>query len=171
MKKQGILLLFILLVLPGAVGAKDYEQRKVLTDVVTVSPTDHLQVSHRWGNVTLVPTDRAEVSYQTVITAKSANPEEIQRMLEEFSVDFSKNQHTVTYTLKRKSNDNLSGNWTIDLTLYLPASLSLDIHNKFGNTTIPDMTGETKVKTEHGLLRTGRLNGRSNEIDHRFGDA
>ncbi|HYH15566.1 MAG TPA: hypothetical protein VD794_10110 [Flavisolibacter sp.] len=172
MKKQRLLSnLFILFTFSsGIASAQEKEKKKYeffkerdFTQSYTVSGDDRLSLSNQFGKIEIKTWAKNEVKVDVHIATSSTVKEANDERFENIEIKHGKTGSTVYFTTemdgKKKTEYKGSQSNTIDIdyVVYMPANTALTVKNKFGKTTIPDITGRTNIEQEFGELVAGRL--------------
>lgn len=189
MKKIHVLLsnvLLVTLLLSNAALAqkKKYEFAKdrSISQTYSASGNDKLTISNQFGNVVVRTWSRNEVKVDIKIEVSSTHQEDVDEMFDKIDVDHGKNGSNIYFkTTMEKNKDknkeqrkNHSGSRSnsinIDYEISMPANLTLDLDNKFGKTTLPDLEGRVDIDQQFGDLHAGRLS-RPGKVTVQFGSA
>ena len=156
----------------------DYEKSRSITQTYTANGNDKLSISNQFGQVVVKTWSRNEVKVDIKIEVSSTVKEEAEDMFERIDVDHSKNGSNIVFKTtmdknKEKRDKNYgshSNSINIDYEVSMPANLTLDLENKFGKTSLPDLQGDVTVLQEFGDLETGKLSN-PNKVTVKFGSA
>ena len=169
LKVYSTFLLFSLLLSSTVSASNDpkVEKKKTYNKSYTVSGSDKISFDNRFGKLKINTWDKNEVKVEVIITAKANSEERAQIILDHITIQDSKNGSGVSFKTKL---DDEKRNWSkgdkdkysnegfdIDYDVYLPGRNTLDAHNEFGETEIPDYPGEITIETKFGSLTTGKL--------------
>lgn len=159
----------LFLLLPSSVFAKPEEVEKTIEKTFTVEKTANLIISNQFGKVDLIQHDKNTVEVVVKITVEAGNEEKSLRKLEEIDIEFSASPNSVAMkTSFGKGKNNFNGSFQIDYTVKAPASMTLDLHNQFGDVFIGEWKGNTAITVEYGNLTVGKLMSDLNEVTLEF---
>jgi hypothetical protein len=189
MKKIHVLLsnaLIVALLLSSVAFAQDnkkyeFAKDRSISQTYSASGSDKLSINNQFGNVTIRTWSRNEVKVDIKIEVSSTNKEDAEEMFDRIDVTHSKNGGNISFKTtmensreKQRNKDNdgksRSNSIHIDYEVSMPAGLDLDLENRFGKTTLPDLQGKVDVDQQFGNLEAGRLSN-ANKITVKFGGA
>ncbi len=152
----------------------EFAHERTISQSYAVSTNDKLDIENQFGNVNIKTWNRNEVKVDIKIEVSSNVKEAAQQIFDNINVEHGKNGNVVKFETdlhakdgkgyKGKHNNSMS----IDYEVMMPASLQLDLENKFGKTTLPDLQGKVNVQQEFGDLYAGKLSN-PEKIEVRFG--
>ena len=163
------------------------EKSKSYSKSYSVSSGDKLQINNTWGKVTVNTWTKNEVKVDVQMKAYADEEDDAQKLLDKISIADSKENSLVSFktNVERTSNNSGSntfvvGTWfsggkkhvtkmEINYVVYMPAKSQLDITNKFGNVTLPDLSGKVSINLSYGALISQDLN--NPDVKVSFGDA
>ncbi|HYC27749.1 MAG TPA: hypothetical protein VEB42_03020 [Chitinophagaceae bacterium] len=156
----------------------DYEKSRSISQTYPANGNDKLTISNQFGQVTVKTWSRNEVKVDIRIEVSSTVKEEAEDMFERIDVDHGKDGGNIYFKTdmeknkekKDKNYGNHSNSINIDYEVSMPANLTLDLENKFGKTTIPDLQGDVDIQQEFGDLEAGRLSN-PRKVTVKFGSA
>jgi hypothetical protein len=162
------------------------ERTKSYTKSYSVDGNDKLQINNTYGKVTVNTWTKNEVKVEVQIKAYADEDDEAQKLLDNISITDSKENSLVSFktNIERTSNGttNTFGTWfssgksrtrkmEVNYVVYMPAKSQLDITNRFGAVTLPDLSGKVSVNLSYGNLVGQQLTNPDNEISVKFGEA
>lgn len=166
------LLLGILLALPTM--AQNHRASKDISEKYDVGSSDEVEISNRYGNVTINTWNKREVAVNVKIEAWGKNEEQAQTILDRINVRHAKNGNTISFhteieskSWKDMNNDDKKG-FEINFTINMPDDLTLDLSNKYGRINMPDYKGKLELSVAYGRVTTGELLGDDNEISVKY---
>lgn len=184
MKRIVPLLSFVVLLLSGAgeVWAQhqskkkkfEYAHERTISQSYPASSSDVLDIESQFGQVNIKTWNRNEVKVDVKIEVSADVKEAADLLFENIDVQHSKKGNKIYFKtiLNKKNGKGYRGkhnsNMSIDYEVMMPANLALDIENKFGNTTLPDLTGKVNISQEFGNLSAGKLSN-PGSIEVKFG--
>ena len=137
-----------------------------------------LNVDNQFGNVKVITWDKNEIKVDIHIEASSNVKEIADKTFEKMDVEDSQQGKNINFkTVFNKNNkeektscNNCKSNMSIDYTVQLPASTTLNIENSFGGIDIPDYNGTVSLTSKFGHLNAGKLS-KPEKIAVEFGKA
>lgn len=188
MKKIHVLLsnvLLVALLLSSAVYAQEkkyeFEKTRSITQTYSASNSDKLSISNQFGKVVVKTWAKNEVKVDIKIEISSTIKEDAEELFDKIDVIHSKSGSNISFKTtmeknkdKEKREQNRKGSYSntihIDYEVNMPAGITLDLDNKFGKTTLPDLTGRVDIEQQFGDLEAGKLSNPGN-ITVKFGSA
>lgn len=181
MKRIVPLLSFVALLLGAAdtqaqQPKKKYEfaHERTISQSYTVSSNDKLDIENQFGSVNIKTWNRNEVKVDIRIEVSSNVKEAAEKIFSNIDVTHKKSGNNVYFKTELNTKDEKgykgkhNNNMSIDYEVMMPANLNLDVENKFGKTTLPDLQGKVNITQEFGNLYAGKLSQPGN-IEVRFG--
>ena len=166
--KITITTLLIILVL-GMKGANINEYTRVIKKEFTVNPDAQLTVSNKFGKIHCTNWDKNLVTIEVKVIVEATNDNTAAKLLEKINVNFS---NTVSLVEAVTVFDDLktSGRtrFQVDYTIYLPASMSIDLTNKFGDIYLNEAGGKAKINLSYGSLDINKLSNSDNLLELKF---
>ena len=171
---------FIALLLPAMVVAGPekfkgkYTKEKNLQKEYTVNASAALKIENSYGNIDIVTWNENRTSIVVSIKTNGNDENEVQKKLNEISVEFSGNGSLVTAkTIFNESKSNWSwfGSKTnnvsmeINYVVKIPVTNSVNLTNNYGNISINKLKGTAKIKCDYGQLIIGELLGENNQLN------
>lgn len=154
---------------------KKYEfvKSKSVNKSYNVSSSDKLNIQNSFGKVEVHTWNKNEIKVDVSVEVSANTNELAQKILDKISVVDVQSGKEISFKTSVNNINNSKGeksSMSIDYSIYMPATNSLQIKNEFGATTIPDFRGEVDLTSKFGSLTTGNLpNVKS--IDVEFGKA
>jgi hypothetical protein len=161
---------------------KKYEHAKsrTITQSYNVSSGDKLSLKNQFGKVVVKTWTRNEVKVDIKIEVTSNVAEMAQEMFDNIDVKHGKDGNSVYFKTimdknkdkedKKREGKNYNNTINIDYEVNMPANLALDVENRFGNLTLPDLTGAVDIEQQFGNLYAGKLSD-PKKVSVRFGSA
>lgn len=179
MKLQFRLLLFIAL-LPGLMLALNdplngkHTKEKKIERSFDVNKSALLKIENRFGNVDITTWNQNKIEITVIVTTNGNNEQEVQRRLDEITVEFSGSKSEVTAMTKIGSSKgswsifgNRSGNvnMKINYTVKMPVANSLNLKNNYGAINLNKINGDTNITCNYGTFILGELLGSNNTLN------
>lgn len=167
------MLLVLFCSVSGWAAKQESIKKKEINKSFNVGKNDILQVDNRYGNITVTHWSKSEVSIRVVIEAKARNEEKAQDIIDRVNIRMEKMGNTVSaVTSLRSQNGNNGGNqsFTINYYVNMPAELTCDLTQKYGNIIMPENNkGKCSLYVKYGNLNGGNFTGPLN-IDVQYGN-
>ena len=170
------------------VTVQDSEPLKVKTfsKSFSLDKNDKVNLSNQYGSITIKTWDKNEIKVDADIKAYANNDEEAQKLLDDASINATKNGDLVSF--KTIINDHSSSGWgywgsgnkngkkwrrevKVYITVYMPSSNSLTVSQSYGNIMMDNFSGPTSLKVQYGNLTVGNLTNNNNYIVVGYGRA
>lgn len=148
-----------------------------------INRSDKVTLSNQYGSMTIKIWDKNEIKIDADIKAYAKTEEEAQKLLDQVSINATKDGDGVTF--KTDMGDR-NGNWgssvkngkvlwrkevKVHMVVYMPASNALTASQTYGNLTIDDFNGPTSLKVQYGNLIANDLGNNNNYISVQYGRA
>jgi hypothetical protein len=150
------------------------EREKRITKSYTVSANDKLSIENEFGAVNISTWDKNEVSVEILVKSNAKSESKAQEILESVSISDTKTGGAIYLKTILKSGSYRTGkqSLTIDYKVNMPSTLQLSVVNKFGNVSLPSLTGQLQLKVSYGSIKALKLTGpQEKRIEVSFGSA
>jgi hypothetical protein len=161
------------------------EKNKAYTKSYVIGATDKIAIDNQFGKVTVNTWAKNEVKVDVEIKADGDNDAEAQKILDKVTIKDGKEGEGVSFKTDIERNDDDNNNWgswdedgkshvkrvVVNYTVYMPAKNALSISNRFGDVTVPDLSGKLSFDLKFTNLTAKDLSNPLNEINMKFGDA
>ncbi|MBD1393613.1 hypothetical protein [Mucilaginibacter glaciei] len=148
------------------------EKIKNYSKSYSVDGNDVLQISNKFGNVTVNTWNKNEFKVDVQMKFSSDNESNVNDMMEGSSVSDSKSGNVVSFRTAIGDANNGQGNkhqnMSIDYKIYMPASNAINISNQFGVITLPNLSGKTTIRLQFGNLIAQQLTNTQNDVSISF---
>ncbi len=172
---QSFATLFIFLAsgLLANINADEWTEKVVADKKFEINKNAKLVVDHEFGNVRCTNWDKNSISIKVTVKAKTTDAQKAEKLINNVIVDLTGNKDKVTVEceLNQKDSKNKNISVNIDLEIFMPSTISLELENKFGTAYIESVSGPTKITSEYGSLEIGSLSNSDNELEVMFGEA
>lgn len=157
----------------------EFEKTRSISQTYPANGNDKLSISNQFGQVVIKTWSHNEVKVDIKITVSSTVKEEADDLYERIDVEHEKSGNNISFKTtmgknKEKQKDKNYGNHSnsinIDYEVSMPASIALNLKNKFGKSVLPDLQGTVNIEQQFGDLETGKLSN-PNEVTVKFGSA
>ncbi|MGY4538057.1 hypothetical protein ACVW0P_002477 [Mucilaginibacter sp. UYNi724] len=149
------------------------EKVKNYSKSYSVNGNDVLQISNSFGKIVVNTWAKNEFKVDVQMKFGSEDEDYVKNMINGSGISDSKNGSIVSFktNLARNNGSNGNNHMEINYTVYMPAGNAVDITNRFGNVTLPDLNGKATLHVSYGTLNAQQLLANDNDIRIRFGDA
>lgn len=136
---------------------KEFHREKVPTDNTT------LAVINKYGSVVTETWGEKNIVIDVTVKVEHPSAEKAQKLLNMIEVKFTESEGNLTAetvfkedfsSVSWKGNDNT---FSINYNIKMPASINLDVNNKYGNTVIDEVAGLTNLVVKYGDLSVSKL--------------
>ena len=150
------------------------DREKKIIKNYSVSNNDKLNIENEYGQVTVNTWDKNEVNVEVTVMSNAGTESKTQEILESVNISETRAGGSIYLkTLIRASNFKAGkSSLKVNYNISVPAWLSMNIVNKFGNVYLPSLTGNLQLKVTYGNIKAGKLLGSSEKrIEVSFGAA
>jgi hypothetical protein len=136
---------------------KEYHREKATT------ANTALTVINKFGSVITETWDQDNIVIDITVKVEHPSADKAQKLLEMITVEFTEQGDNLTAeTVFSKDFSSFSwrgsnNNFSINYNIKMPAYISLDVTNKYGNTVIDEVSGPTKLNSKYGDLSVHKL--------------
>jgi len=175
------LTIFALVVNINATNLQEFT--KEMEETFTVAEGSKLQIVNKYGNIHLDTWNKNEVNIAVTIKVKTSSQSKADQIFEIINISLGKEGNkTYGITELNEHNNNSgwwdrlfssyeSGNYEIIYKVKFPASIQLDITNKYGHIYHNNpTTGDVEIENKYGNIYAADIEG-DLEIDLGYGDA
>jgi len=145
--------------------------KKVIKKEFPVQQDAKLKLNNLFGDITCTIWDKNEIAVEVTISVETSSEQTAEKIFSKVDIYSNSSESYVDVATKLAKNMNSSGNFSIDYQVMMPASVSLDLTNKFGDVMIQELFAKSSIKVEYGKASLGRLNHGDNLLDIAFGGA
>jgi hypothetical protein len=180
MKSQSKLL-FILFLLPAMLFASNephkgkYTKEKKIKKEYTVNANAGLHVDNSYGNIEITTWNENRTVIEVHILTNGNDEAEVQKRLEEITVEFSGNGSLVSAKTKFGNKKDSSWNFwgkknknisiEVNYSIKLPVTNSVDLDNNYGAINLNRLEGNAKINCDYGQLIIGELMADNNYLN------
>jgi hypothetical protein len=146
-------------------GQKQKEKYEFVKEK-TISKTypssgNKLSIENSFGTVKFVASSKNEIKVDIRVETSSNNEGLASQLLNAISVSDKHEGNDIVFktSIKTDKNDckNCKSSMRIDYEVSLPVTVALKVANSFGDTQIPDYTGQLAVTSKFGSVTAGKL--------------
>ncbi len=158
----------------------DSMKSKTFSKSYSIDRNDKLNLSNQFGSITIKTWAKNEIRVDGDLKSYASTDADAQKLLDQTNISSSKDGDEVIFKTTFPDDNQNWGNgsrngkrWRrevkVNLTVYVPASISLTLSQKYGNITMDDFSGPTSLKVEFGDLIGGNLNNSNNYVSVKYG--
>jgi hypothetical protein len=158
--KSGTLFILSLFLISFTLSAE--EVTKEFHKEYTAGAGTTLEISNRYGDVSVQSWDKDQVVIDVKVTVEMPNREKAEKNLSYIDVQFSEGENLISAKTVIDDNFNFTGwgdsrKFSIDYTVRMPAATALTLANKYGNTKIDELHGLVNLDIKYGNITAGKL--------------
>lgn len=139
---------------------------KTITEEFDIRADGTVQITNRYGDIDVQTWDQSRVQIEVTITVDSRNQQEANESFERIQVNFDNSPSHVsaateisTITGWKKWFDSSSDKFEIDYVIRVPATVELELDNKYGDIYVMRMENDADIVLKYGNLRLDGFNG------------
>ncbi len=178
MKKIGLKLLIIFLVLPQLLLAADkkgkYKKTKIVQQTYEVGDEGTVRIINEYGDINVVTWNENKVDIAVRITVDGNDMEKVINRLDHIQVDIRREGNQVVAKTDVESirsswnffswGSSNNVNFKIRYEVKMPANFDLNINNDYGNIYIDRLEGSLTLNADYGQFVIGELLNNQNKI-------
>ena len=149
-----------------------YEKTKTYQRNFDVAPNALLLLDNRYGSIEVVESKTAKVSIDVVVRVWGNQMSSIEDKLDEIFVDITGSKTRVSAVT---SIGNTQWNWSfwknnsisyeINYVVHAPATMNMEVSQKYGDITVARSTNALKIVCAYGNIDLGQISGEANRIE------
>lgn len=159
----------------------DAERTKNFTKTFSVDNGDKVNLNNQYGAMVIKTWDRKEVKVDIEIKAFSNSDNDVQKLIDEVSIDANKSGDQVSVKTNMSDRNGNYGRrskngvttWRreikVNYVVYMPAANALTAQQQYGSIDLGDLSGPTSLKVQYGNLTAGNLTNSNNYIYVQYG--
>jgi len=145
---------------------------KVLADkTFEVNKDAQLLIDHEFGNVNIQNWDKNSISIKVTVHIESNSDEQAQKILSRIQLNISGDKTKVSSVCSLANSSNNKTSFSIDIEVFMPKTINLQLKHKFGAAYIETVEGTAKIKSEYGSVQVKSLLNNDSKLDVSFGSA
>lgn len=149
------------------------ESERKINKTFQVSNNAQLQVSNKYGNITIVTWNKNEINFDVQIIGRANRPEDAKQMADRVDIRFTQTGNMILaetiFNEIRNIRSNNQGS-EVHYTISLPSSVTMDLNNKYGNIQLENTPQPFTCDVKYGNLWANQLTGRKNQIVCKYGN-
>jgi len=162
-------LLLIFILFPGRSSAHD-DYTKVIKKEYTVNPNAQVILENKFGQIHCNNWDKNMVSIEIRITVTASSLEKANKLLDLVNIASEGSPSKVeTRTVFDKEGFSGNSKVNVDYTVNMPATVELNLTNKFGDVFLNELSGKGNFNIAYGNVEINKLMNSNNVIDIKFG--
>jgi hypothetical protein len=163
--KSGVLLFSALLLtttISAQTASKEYHKQ------YTQGPGATLDISNKYGDVTVETSDQNQVTIDVKVTVELPNKERAEKLLSYIDVQFSEGQNLISAKTVIDEKFNFTGwagesrRFSINYNIKMRTGINFTMSNRYGNTELEEIGGLVNLDIKYGNLTADALT-RGNE--------
>jgi hypothetical protein len=166
--KRIIFTLLLSATLP-ALYATSKEYKREITKEFEVGSAPSLHISNKFGNIRIIEGTENKIMFKIEITGNGETETVARQNAESVTVDFSRQGDRISAETVLKSINCSSCGRTIHYVVVAPASVTMNLENKYGNIHLDNAVKPLKVDLKYGNIQANSLT--SAVIDLKYGAA
>ncbi|TSA26314.1 MAG: hypothetical protein D4R67_08065 [Bacteroidetes bacterium] len=166
------LLFFILLVYSPVLNASQKEGiKKVIKKEFQVTPDTRLRLDNSFGDITCKLWDQKIVVVEVTISVGTRSESEADKIFSRIDIGFRESEAQIDVKTNLVKGMQAKGHFSIDYLVRMPASVPLELINKFGDVLIDELQAKSAIRVEYGKASIGKLANGDNLLEVSFGAA
>ncbi|MFH1159647.1 MAG: DUF4097 family beta strand repeat-containing protein [bacterium] len=162
----------LLLIIPLVAGAKTRDGiSKTMKKQFAIQRDATLLLNNKFGDITCINWDKNEVLIEVTITVETKSEEKAQKVFNNIEIRFQGDPNRVEARTEFTKEFNSKGPFNVDYKVWMPAWVSIDLTNNFGDVFIEDLNGKGTFRVAYGNANLENLNHGDNLVDVKFGSA
>ncbi|MCX6335015.1 MAG: hypothetical protein NT092_12050 [Bacteroidia bacterium] len=159
--KPGTLLAAVMFLVSSALTAQ--EVTKEYNKEYKVTESSSLELDNRYGDIIVESSQTDQVIINVKVTVKYPNQERAQKLLGYINVEFTEEAGNIKAKTTIDDKFSFTGwggdsrKFTIDYHVKMPATLDLNLYNRYGDTDLDDLSGFIRLDVKYGNLTAGKL--------------
>lgn len=171
MKNSFFLLIIGILLLVNNGYAKKYEFKRSINKEFTVGDGAGLTIDNKYGHIVISTWEHNKIDFSIEITGYAEKEEWAQAVAESITVNFRHSRTGVSARTEISQQKNMKhSGMTIHYTVRVPASVYMNLTNKYGNVSLDKSAQSLKADIKYGNFQADRLTGENNQIVVKYGN-
>lgn len=148
------------------------EKRKEVMKKFKVSLSDKMDISNRYGNITVTHWDRNEIEIRVVVEAKANLDRRAEELLDYVTIELDKRANIVygNTTMQNFNGTRNQERLTVNYYISKPSKVSSSLMQQYGNINLPEHNdGATYLEVKYGNINAGSFSDKL-DINSRYGN-
>lgn len=169
--KTAILVFISAILISPAFSAKRSDYNKPINKEFKINQGALLSINCEFTDIKAINWDKDVISIEVNITVDAKNEDKAQDRFERVNVDIQGDASKVSiYTsLDNSYFGNQNNNIDIEVLIYYPEHIQLDLDNEFGNSIFEDISGSVNAEVAYGNFIADQLTSTELDLDAEFG--
>lgn len=153
-------ILIAILMISSSAYAQNSSHQLLEKSFTPSSRTTKLEISNKFGNITLAVWDKNTISVDVTLETQGYNEKDVKKILDRINLKVSDKPKLITILTDLKSHNFSSTrkkNYQINYKINMPDGYPIELNNEFGNIFLTDYSGHTTIDLEYGNLTAGNL--------------
>ena len=139
------------------------EYSKTIIKEFAIAGDGRVQIDNIYGPVQINTWTQNRVKTKVTITVRASSEQRAEHVFDDITIDFDDARDWVSVETQIDEDeswwgrDNEKKDFSIRYEVWLPASVELDIANKYGDLTIAEMQGKARIHLKYGNLQMPAL--------------
>ena len=172
-KKNTLLLLLICLVTLPVFSAKQDDFSKTIHKEFDVNKGVLLSISTEFSDIKAINWEKDIIMVEVIITVDAKRVDMADEKFNKVDINLTGDKNEVSITTKLQKNffrNNNNNNIDIEIIIYYPSYISLDLESSFGNSIFENIEGSVEVEMSYGGFDAKELLSHELNIDMEFGE-
>lgn len=173
MEKLKVSLLILTLALFGFQSqASKEDYKKTISKSFDINPDATLLVKNKFGKIHCINWAENRISIDVEISIEASSQEKADKYFNKIEIKFEGSPSKVSAITNMEDNifNNNNGEMSVDYTIHMPASVNIDLNNKFGDIILETVKGNSNIDLGYGSINAKKLMGESNKINISFSE-
>lgn len=167
-------------------GKDDTKLTKTVTRSFSVPDNGHVRIVNKYGPIVVNTWNKDSVKVEIITTAWGKSDKNVEKIMRRVDFDFiQSSRYLELLTVLDRSSGFFTELWNnigdysktllsqnklkIEYKVWIPATLDLEIENKFGDVYLTEYSGKLRITLAHGNIRGNKLS--ELDLDLSFGNA
>jgi hypothetical protein len=159
------------------------EKIKNYSKSYSVDGNDVINIDNRFGKIIVNTWAKNEIKVDVQIKVTANDDDKAQRLLDNVNIRDGKDGSGVSFKTSINTGDD-DNSWSlfggkhnnirkieINYTVYMPSKNPLNINNRYGAVSLPDLEGKLNINNSYGSLVAKSLSNPANQITVKYGSA
>ncbi len=150
------------------------EYTKIIKKEFPLNANGTVNLVNKYGKIDVKTWDKSRAKIDVTIVVKAGSESQAQGVFDRIRIDFSNDDSFVKAETIIESNKSSWFDWgssdrtefQINYQVYMPATASLDLSNKYGDALVAPLSGKAKVNVKYGNFRLEGIGGLTLDLDY-----
>lgn len=168
--KKYLLSLLVMLVFSSVTSLFAGEYERTYEQWYAVNAEADLTIDNQYGEIVINTWDKSEVKIIVTIYCEASKQEKADKFFDNIEIHFDGNKSAVSAETSLHFRRSRVKNFSIDYSVFAPASMTYKMRNKFGDIFLPDLGGPVSMVLKYGEFTIGRLLNDDNFLDINYSE-